>query len=223
MCKTLLSSIIYCILVWLTPGHTVVSVFLLGLNTVFCFLLWVSQASLLCLFSRHHFPDLPARGEPMAGSVRQHSLFSANTTKEYSGFVTSLWLSPCSERGDTGRVVCRLSHSPDETEWRLRKWGPIGREWQIRLGSGTSNTLASLNSLQVAVEQEVTDSKGLSTLIAAKPPGICAVKSLSSLFMLFNLAIFLLNASSHFCLSPTHPLATKLTVCSVVHRESFAK
>lgn len=33
-----------------------------------------SQALLLCLFSHQNFPDLPARGGPVAGSVRQHSL-----------------------------------------------------------------------------------------------------------------------------------------------------
>ena len=32
------------------------------------------------------------------------------------------------------------------------------RGWQIRLGSGTNNTLASLRSSQVAVAQQMTDS-----------------------------------------------------------------
>lgn len=50
--------------------------------------------------------------------------------------------------------------APEEmrTDWQ---------EWQTRLGSGTNNTLPSLNSSQVAVDQQVTDSKGLSTLIAS--------------------------------------------------------
>lgn len=82
--------------------------------------------------------------------------------------------------------------------------------WHTRLGSGTNNTLACFHSSQVAVDQPRTDGKGLSTLTEAKPPGFCPVKSLSSLFMLFNVAISLLNAYSCFCLLPTHPLATRL-------------
>ena len=73
------------------------------------------------------------------------------------------------------------------------------------------NTLASLNSSQVAVDQQVTDSKGLSALMAAnsaKPPGICPVRSLSSPFMLFNVATVPPNASSLLCRSPTCPLAS---------------
>lgn len=65
-----------------------------------------------------------------AASIRQHSLSSSTTTKENSHFTTSLCWSPDSEWGDRRRVVYRLSHSPDETERRLRKWGAIGNEWQ---------------------------------------------------------------------------------------------
>lgn len=76
------------------------------------------------------------------------------------------------------------------------------QEWRAGLGSGIGNTWASLNSSQVVVDQQVTDSKGLSTLQAqsqAKLPATGPVKSLSSLFMLFNGAISPLNASSLFC------------------------
>lgn len=69
----------------------------------------------------------------------------------------------------------------------------------------------------------MTDSKGLSTLPEAKPPAICPVKSLSSLFKLFNVAISLLNASSLLSFSSHSSSGNYLSVHPVVHRGSFAE
>lgn len=96
-----------------------------------------SQALLLCLFGRHNFPDLPAKGaEGAEGAaeggahfgVRQHNLSSSAATKEYSHFVTSLCSSPSFKREKHGTV--RAIHTMRQRGARGTE-GPTGKSGRL--------------------------------------------------------------------------------------------